>query len=36
MQKFDTPGPIVAVLDVPAAHIRFIAADRADAQAHSE
>ncbi|MDX2704491.1 DUF4097 family beta strand repeat-containing protein [Streptomyces sp. PA03-6a] len=31
MQKFDTPAPILAVLDVPAGRIRFIAADRADA-----
>ncbi|ANZ13764.1 DUF4097 family beta strand repeat-containing protein [Streptomyces noursei] len=30
MQKFDTPTPISAVLDIPAGHIRFIAADRAD------
>ncbi|MEU5695347.1 DUF4097 family beta strand repeat-containing protein [Actinosynnema sp. NPDC020468] len=30
MQKFDTPTPIAAVLDVPAGHVRFIAADRAD------
>ncbi|WP_329623608.1 DUF4097 domain-containing protein [Streptomyces sp. NBC_01255] len=30
MQKFDTPDPIAAVLDVPAGCIRFIAADRAD------
>ena len=30
MQKFDTPAPISAVLDVPAGHIRFIAAERAD------
>ncbi|MFI9814008.1 DUF4097 family beta strand repeat-containing protein [Saccharothrix variisporea] len=30
MQKFDTTAPITAVLDVPAGHIRFIAADRAD------
>ncbi|MEV0416180.1 DUF4097 family beta strand repeat-containing protein [Streptomyces sp. NPDC050448] len=29
MQKFDTPAPISVVLDVPAGHIRFIAADRA-------
>ncbi|TDU69174.1 DUF4097 family beta strand repeat-containing protein [Streptomyces sp. KS 21] len=28
MQKFDTPAPISTVLDVPAGHIRFIAADR--------
>ncbi|WP_344600159.1 DUF4097 family beta strand repeat-containing protein [Streptomyces glaucus] len=30
MQKFDTPAPVAAVLDVPAGHIRFIAADRTD------
>ncbi|MFD5318974.1 DUF4097 family beta strand repeat-containing protein [Streptomyces sp. NPDC127098] len=30
MHTFDTPAPISAVLDVPAGHIRFIAADRAD------
>jgi DUF4097 and DUF4098 domain-containing protein YvlB len=30
MQKFDTPAPVTAVLDIPAALIRFIAADRAD------
>lgn len=30
MQTFDTPAPITAVLDVPAGHIRLIAADRAD------
>ncbi|MGQ4389586.1 DUF4097 family beta strand repeat-containing protein [Streptomyces sp. SAS_270] len=30
MQKFDTPAPIAAVLDIPAGLIRFIAADRAD------
>ena len=30
MQKFDTPAPILAVLDIPAGRIRFIAADRAD------
>ncbi|HZF89857.1 DUF4097 family beta strand repeat-containing protein [Streptomyces sp.] len=30
MQKFDTPAPVSAVLDIPAGHIRFIAADRAD------
>ncbi|MEU1780073.1 DUF4097 family beta strand repeat-containing protein [Streptomyces abikoensis] len=30
MRKFDTPAPVSAVLDVPAGHIRFIAADRAD------
>jgi DUF4097 and DUF4098 domain-containing protein YvlB len=30
MQKFATPAPIAAVLDVPAGRVRFIAADRAD------
>ncbi|WP_432590717.1 DUF4097 family beta strand repeat-containing protein [Streptomyces sp. HD1123-B1] len=30
MQKFDTPAPVSALLDIPAGHIRFIAADRAD------
>jgi hypothetical protein len=30
MQKFDTPAPISAVLDVPAGRIQFIAANRAD------
>ncbi|GAA0450428.1 DUF4097 family beta strand repeat-containing protein [Streptomyces olivaceiscleroticus] len=30
MQKFDTPAPVTAVLDIPAGHVRFIAADRAD------
>ncbi|MET8336370.1 DUF4097 family beta strand repeat-containing protein [Streptosporangium canum] len=30
MQKFDTPTPVTAVLDIPAGRIRFIAADRAD------
>ena len=30
MQKFDTPTPISAVLDIPAGRIRVIAADRAD------
>ncbi|MFG2713479.1 DUF4097 family beta strand repeat-containing protein [Streptomyces goshikiensis] len=30
MQKFATPAPIAAVLDVPAGRIRLIAADRAD------
>ena len=28
MQKFDTPAPVNAVLDIPAGRIRFIAADR--------
>jgi DUF4097 and DUF4098 domain-containing protein YvlB len=30
MQKFDTPTPISAVLDIPAGRVRFISADRAD------
>ncbi|MGE7387199.1 DUF4097 family beta strand repeat-containing protein [Streptomyces sp. NPDC004126] len=30
MQKFDTPVPVSAVLDVPAARIRLAAADRTD------
>jgi DUF4097 and DUF4098 domain-containing protein YvlB len=30
MQKFATPAPVSAVLDIPAGHIRLIAADRAD------
>jgi DUF4097 and DUF4098 domain-containing protein YvlB len=30
MQKFETPAPISAVLDVPAGRFRFIAAGRAD------
>ena len=30
MQKFDTPAPISAVLDIPAGRVQFIAADRAD------
>ncbi|MCQ4209150.1 DUF4097 family beta strand repeat-containing protein [Streptomyces longispororuber] len=30
MQKFDTAAPISTVLNVPAARVRFIAADRAD------
>ena len=30
MQKFDTPGPISAVLDIPAGRIQVIAAERAD------
>jgi hypothetical protein len=30
MQKFTTPAPITAVLDIPAGRIQFIAADRAD------
>ncbi|MGW4498187.1 DUF4097 family beta strand repeat-containing protein [Micromonospora sp. NPDC004336] len=30
MHTFDTPTPITAVLDIPAGHVRFIAADRAD------
>src|SRR5947209_4362827 len=30
MQKFEIPAPVVAVLDIPAGRIRFIAADRSD------
>ncbi|MCT9138144.1 DUF4097 domain-containing protein [Streptomyces violarus] len=30
MQKFTTPAPISAVLDIPAGRIQFIAADRTD------
>ncbi|MEH6380077.1 DUF4097 family beta strand repeat-containing protein, partial [Streptomyces sp. KLMMK] len=30
MQKFITPAPVAAVLDIPAGRIRFIAADRTD------
>lgn len=30
MQKFDTPAPISAVLNIPAGRIQFIAADRTD------
>jgi hypothetical protein len=30
MQKFDTPVPISAVIDVPAGRVRFIATERAD------
>ncbi|WP_262062137.1 DUF4097 domain-containing protein [Streptomyces sp. STR69] len=30
MQKFDTPTPISAVMDIPAGRIRFIATDRTD------
>ncbi|MDA5285360.1 DUF4097 family beta strand repeat-containing protein [Streptomyces sp. Isolate_45] len=30
MQKFDTPAPVAAVLDIPAGRIRLIAADRPD------
>jgi DUF4097 and DUF4098 domain-containing protein YvlB len=30
MQKFDTPAPVRAVLDIPAGRIQFIAADRTD------
>ncbi|MFI5682083.1 DUF4097 family beta strand repeat-containing protein [Streptomyces cellulosae] len=30
MQKFDTPAPVSAVLNIPAGRIQFIAADRAD------
>lgn len=32
MQKFETPTPISAVLDIPAGSIRFIAADRVDTE----
>ncbi|MFD4503656.1 DUF4097 family beta strand repeat-containing protein [Streptomyces sp. NPDC058457] len=30
MQKFDTPAPISAVLDIPAGRVQLIAAERAD------
>ena len=30
MQKFDTPAPIAAVLDIPAGRVEFIAGDRVD------
>ncbi|GAA2084086.1 DUF4097 family beta strand repeat-containing protein [Streptomyces albiaxialis] len=30
MQKFDTPAPVTAVLDIPAGRVQLIAADRAD------
>ncbi|WP_306189631.1 DUF4097 family beta strand repeat-containing protein [Streptomyces sp. MK5] len=30
MQKFDTPAPVSAVVDIPAGRVQFIAADRAD------
>jgi hypothetical protein len=30
MQKFTTPDPITAILDIPAGRIQFVAADRAD------
>ncbi|WP_433380888.1 DUF4097 family beta strand repeat-containing protein [Actinoplanes sp. CA-142083] len=30
MQKFDTPSPISAVLDIPAGRVRFVATERAD------
>ncbi|WP_329303715.1 hypothetical protein OG410_40325 [Streptomyces sp. NBC_00659] len=30
MQKFDTPAPVSAIIDIPAGRIQFIAADRAD------
>ncbi|MFJ1961607.1 DUF4097 family beta strand repeat-containing protein [Streptomyces massasporeus] len=33
MQKFDSPAPVSAVLDIPAGHIRLIAADRTDTTA---
>ncbi|MEU1698861.1 DUF4097 family beta strand repeat-containing protein [Streptomyces pseudogriseolus] len=30
MMRFDTPAPVSVLFDVPAGHLRFIAADRAD------
>ncbi|MFD9963290.1 DUF4097 family beta strand repeat-containing protein [Amycolatopsis sp. NPDC058986] len=30
MQKFATPAPIAAVVDIPAGRVKFVAADRAD------
>jgi hypothetical protein len=30
MQKFDTPSPISAVVEIPAGRVQFIAADRSD------
>ncbi|MFY1675498.1 MULTISPECIES: DUF4097 family beta strand repeat-containing protein [unclassified Streptomyces] len=30
MQKFDTPAPVAAVLDIPAGRVRFIAAEQTD------
>ncbi|MGW1560373.1 DUF4097 family beta strand repeat-containing protein [Streptomyces sp. NPDC002144] len=30
MQKFDSPAPVSAVLDLPAGRVQFIASDRAD------
>ncbi|MFC1437344.1 DUF4097 family beta strand repeat-containing protein [Streptacidiphilus sp. N1-10] len=30
MQKFDTPAPVSAVLEIPAGRVQFIAADRTD------
>ncbi|MGW1171124.1 DUF4097 family beta strand repeat-containing protein [Streptomyces sp. NPDC002550] len=30
MQKFDTPAPVLAVLEISAGRVQFIAADRAD------
>jgi hypothetical protein len=30
MQKYDTPAPVTAVVDIPAGQIRLIATDRAD------
>ncbi|MET8787734.1 MULTISPECIES: DUF4097 family beta strand repeat-containing protein [unclassified Streptomyces] len=30
MQRFDTPAPVSAVLDIPAGRVQLIAADRAD------
>lgn len=30
MQKFDTPAPVAAVIDIPAGRVQLIASDRAD------
>ena len=30
MYQFDTPSPIAVVLDIPAGHVRFVAAERGD------
>ncbi|MFK4598707.1 DUF4097 family beta strand repeat-containing protein [Streptomyces pristinaespiralis] len=30
MQKFDTPAPVSAIIDIPAGRVQFIAADRTD------
>jgi hypothetical protein len=35
MQKFDTPTPISAVLDIPTGRVRLIAADRATPRSRS-